>query len=383
MKLAILVTHPVQYFVPIFKLLGSKNSFESKVFFGCKQGVQDTFDKDFGISFKWDINLLDGYNHEFINSKSIESLKGFSGLYYAFKAYKKINHYKPDYVLIFSYSPIFIFLTTLLISRHRYSLMLRAETTDIAIIRSKINSYIRNNFLKIYYKNFSHFFPIGTNSENHYLSKGVSANKLSKVLYSIDFEYFQTQLQYWSPKRKLLREELGICSEDHVLIFSGKIAIQKNPMIIVESLKLLEKEIIDKIWILVVGDGNLKIDFQNSIKKILKTRVIFPGFTPQSLIGKYYTIADTLILPSSSGETWGLVVNEAIQFGKKIIISDKVGASNDLIFDNDIGYVFKSNDAYDLSIGIKKVIETKNSKTYEEFLPRPKQLVDAIIKKLI
>ena len=383
MKLAILVTHPIQYFVPIFKLLGSKDFLDCKVFFGCKQGLENSFDKDFGISFRWDVNLLDGYKNIFINSKSIESLKGFSGMYYAFKAYKKINEYKPDHILIFSYSPIFILFSTLLLSNHRYSLFLRAETSDIAAERSKIKSFIRNIFLKNYYKNFSHFFPIGTNSENHYLSKGIVKNKLSKVLYSVDFEYFQNQFKYWSPKRDFLREELCIPSDDHVIIFSGKIAIQKNPMIIVEALKLLQKETTDKIWILVVGDGNLKNVFQDSLKKILNNRVIFTGFTPQSLIGKYYTISDSLILPSSTGETWGLVVNEAIQFGKRIIISNKVGSSNDLFFDNDIGYVFKSNDAYDLSIGIQKVIDKKNSITYEKFLPKPKDFVNAIIKKLI
>ena len=113
---------------------------ECKVFFGCKQGYLNTFDKDFGISFKWDINLTDGYNHEFINSNSIKSLKGLKGIYHAFKAYKKINNYKPDYILIFSYSPIFILLTTILLSQHKYPLMLRAETTDVAKKRSKIKS---------------------------------------------------------------------------------------------------------------------------------------------------------------------------------------------------------------------------------------------------
>ena len=48
--------------------------------------------------------------------------------------------------------------------------------------------------------------------------------------------------------------------------FSGKIAIQ-NPMIIVEALKLLQKETTDKIWILVVGDGNLKMIFRIHLKK--------------------------------------------------------------------------------------------------------------------
>jgi len=56
-------------------------------------------------------------------------------------------------------------------------------------------------------------------------------------------------------------------------------------------------------------------------------RVIFAGFVNQRDIPGYYLAADMLILPSRRmGETWGLVVNEALHAGCGVIVSDVVGS---------------------------------------------------------
>jgi glycosyltransferase involved in cell wall biosynthesis len=59
--------------------------------------------------------------------------------------------------------------------------------------------------------------------------------------------------------------------------------------------------------------------------------VTFAGFLNQSEIVKSYVAADTLVLPSDGGETWGLVVNEAMVCGRPCIVSDKVGCGPDLV----------------------------------------------------
>ena len=42
-------------------------------------------------------------------------------------------------------------------------------------------------------------------------------------------------------------------------------------------------------------------------------------------------MADALVFPSVQGETWGLVVNEALQFGLAVIASDHPGCVADLL----------------------------------------------------
>ena len=100
----------------------------------------------------------------------------------------------------------------------------------------------------------------------------------------------------------------------------------KNPLLIPRALNLLSDELKQNIWLLAVGDGTLRNQFETLSKAELGERVIFVGFKNQSQLGKYYAMGDILILPSH-WETWGLVVNEALQFGLTVITSDKVGLS--------------------------------------------------------
>ena len=75
---------------------------------------------------------------------------------------------------------------------------------------------------------------------------------------------------------------------------------------------------------------------------IKEVQVVFAGFVNQAEIGAYYAAADCLILPSRFGETWGLVVNEALQFGVPCLVSNKVGCGPDLIQSGRTGYIFES-----------------------------------------
>jgi glycosyltransferase involved in cell wall biosynthesis len=65
----------------------------------------------------------------------------------------------------------------------------------------------------------------------------------------------------------------------------------------------------------------------------------FAGFLNQSEITAAYASADCLLLPSDNGETWGLVVNEAMACGLPAIVSDQVGSAADLICEGLTGFV--------------------------------------------
>jgi len=68
--------------------------------------------------------------------------------------------------------------------------------------------------------------------------------------------------------------------------------------------------------------------------------VSFTGFLNQSAIAQAFVAADALVLPSDGGETWGLVVNEAISCGLPCFVSDHVGSGPDIIENNQAGAVF-------------------------------------------
>lgn len=378
MRLAILVTHPVQYFAPVFRELAQYTNLELKVFFGCDHGTKHQEDQNFGVSFKWDCEPTIGYDHECLSNSSIKDLAKSSGVKVAFQALYKINKYKPDVVLIFSYAPIFITLSTLLLRIAGYRLMLRAETTDEALSRSTIKDNLRKWILTSYYRQFKHFFPIGTNSWNHYQRMGISSDNMSTAFYAIDVEFFQKQIDLWQPQRAQLRAAAGIKPQDKVLIYCGKMFSDKNPLLIPQALGLLSQEEKKNLWFIAVGDGELRSDFEKAAKRELGSRSLFVGFKNQSQLGEYYAMADILILPSRKGETWGLVVNEALQFGLRVIVSDKVGSSKDLISSTNQGSKFISGDSQSLADSINFVIQEESESDFKMKLPHPIDLSNQI-----
>jgi len=63
-RLAYIVTHPIQYQVPLFRLLAASGRIQLKVFFFSDFSLHAHYEKAFGRSFKWDVNLTDGYDWE-------------------------------------------------------------------------------------------------------------------------------------------------------------------------------------------------------------------------------------------------------------------------------------------------------------------------------
>lgn len=376
--LIIIITHPVQYFSSVFRALAAKEDLDILVIFACDHGLRKTFDVDFSQSLSWDNNLLGGYKSEFLSTQAISNLaKPIQATKLGFLARNRIKELNPDAVLIYAYSPLFITISTLLLRLSNITLLLRADGTDSALPRPIIKTYIRDIILKLYYKNFIHIFPIGSDSYAHYQRLGVPKTKLSKVLFSVDVEFFEHQKINLLLNKADLRAELGIPVDANVIIYVGKMAKNKSPFLLVESLRYLPTHLKSNCWLLAVGDGPLRYQFESAALEVLPNRCKFVGFANQSQLAKYYSLADLLVLPSR--ETWGLVVNEAIQFGLKVISSSCAGCSADLVHGNPNGRVFEFPNAQSLSTCIKILLRQKYI-SIKLNLPKPESLANAVSK---
>jgi len=76
--------------------------------------------------------------------------------------------------------------------------------------------------------------------------------------------------------------------------------------------------------------------------------VRFAGFLNQSQIPRAYVACDMLVLPSG-GETWGIVVNEAMACERACIVSDRVGCGPDLVSSGETGFICRLGDVEGLA----------------------------------
>jgi glycosyltransferase involved in cell wall biosynthesis len=331
-RLAVLMTHPVQYVRPALAAMASNPRLDVLVVFGCDHGVQDSLDPDFGVSFCWDCSPTEGFHHLFISHKPLNVLSRWVAAFpLAIKAWRTLLAYRPDAVLVFAYSPLFITLTTLLLRICGQRLLLRAEATDRALPRSGFKALVRDSCLRLFYQGFRFVFPIGSDSDQHFKRLGVPQSRRYPVLYAVDTDYFASQASTWLPQRSSLRQAFGIPQEDLVMLWSAKMTAVKHPALLLVALKQLPPEVRKRFWLLAVGDGPLRASFEEDAGSCLPSRTLFKGFLNQSELAASYAIADVLVFPSREGETWGLVVNEALQFGLAVIASDHAGSTRDLL----------------------------------------------------
>jgi hypothetical protein len=246
-RLAIVATHPVQYFVPVFRGLASCQEWQTKVFLGCLHGVDGaSFDPDFGLNFAWDCDLLGGYSHAVLSAGPLADLSGLRGVAAAPKALQTILAWQPDAVLIFAYSPAFITALSALLALRGVPILLRADTSDEAYSRSRWKSWLRDRLLRLYYRRCTRFYPIGSESYRHYRRLGVAPGRLETVLYAVDTSVIpQDPPAVTTPPPKAAPLRLG---------FVGKFTAVKDPLAIPRAVALLARQpVMVPCWSRAVG----------------------------------------------------------------------------------------------------------------------------------
>jgi len=172
------------------------------------------------------------------------------------------------------------------------------------------------------------------------------------------------------------------------LLYVGKISPVKNPLLLPQALAHLKADpqrghCFASLVVVLVGDGELRGALEAELEAVIPGRWRGMGFQNQQQLGRFYALADTLVLPSMQGETWGLVVNEAQQFGLNVICSDKVGSSVDLVDPSERGRVHRSGDAANFAQAIAELstLPAQASPGIQQ-LPHPQQLVAQVLQQL-
>jgi glycosyltransferase involved in cell wall biosynthesis len=150
---------------------------------------------------------------------------------------------------------------------------------------------------------------------------------------------------------------LGIEAGRPVILFASKLQTRKLCSDLVEAYARFLEEAEAQPYLLIVGDGEERAALQRQVAARGLTGVRFCGFRNQSEMPRYLEIADVFVLPARH-EPWGLIVNEAMNAGCAIIVSDDVGAQPDLVTDGVEGCVYPVGDVDALTHALQRILAT-------------------------
>lgn len=350
-KLAIISSHPIQYNAPMFALLARSAVIEPRVFYTWSQSRETLFDKDFGQQIKWDIPLLDGYDHEFVENVSGNpgpgSYKGIvcPGLN------KAISDWGADALFVFGWNYKAHY-DAMRYFRKRIPVCFRGDSTLIDE-QGGLKVIARRLFLKHVYRSCTAAFYVGQNNKAYFLKHGLKEDQLFFAPHAIDNQRFTDTDGSYHKKAMQWRQELNIRPSDKVILFVGKFESKKNPLLLLDAFQ--EAGVKDS-HLVFVGNGHL----EEELKAKAGANVHFLPFQNQSVMPVVYHLADILALPSQGpGETWGLVVNEAMACRKAILVSDKAGCAPDLVEQGRNGYIFASGNKAECADFLMKMLADK------------------------
>ena len=338
-KLAVVITHPIQYYSPLFKLIAERNKIKIKIFYTWSQAKQEFFDEKFGKKISWDIPLLEGYEYEFIeNTAKKPDVNGFFGLDNP-ELIPELEKYNADAILIFGWNHKSHF-QAMRYFKGKIPVLFRGDSHLLDEVQG-IKTFLRRNWLRFVYKYVDYAFYVGTYNKEYYLKHGLTEKQLIFAPHAIDNERFYDKYGSYQSQADSWKKELGIAEDDTVYLFAGKFEPKKAPIFLLKTFMQLKDKNKKLIF---VGNGIL----EEEMREIADERVIFLPFQNQSKMPVVYRLADYFVLPSIFNETWGLAVNEAMASERAVLVSDKVGCSIDLVKNDYNGYVFKSQNTESL-----------------------------------
>lgn len=155
-----------------------------------------------------------------------------------------------------------------------------------------------------------------------------------------------------------LKDKYKIKEQDTIILYVGRISLEKNIEKIIQAVALIHEKNITNIKLLLVGDGTA----MEQMKKLVKTLkldgiVQFAGAVKNEVIKNYYHISDIFAFTSTS-ETFGLVIIEAMASGLPVLAIKAPGAVD--IISNGIDGVLSEDNVDDFAIHLEKLIMDKN-----------------------
>lgn len=158
--------------------------------------------------------------------------------------------------------------------------------------------------------------------------------------------------------KEKIKSELGI-EDKKVVLHVGRLVKRKGVDYLIKAFAKLRNERDDTVLV-IIGQGSCRDELMLLAENLnLEDSVYFMGYVEDELLSSYYLLCNVCVVPSITygmGDPWVFVVNEAMYFGKPVIVTDAVGALFDMIRDGENGFIVPEKDSNAIFRALKKIL---------------------------
>jgi glycosyltransferase involved in cell wall biosynthesis len=355
MRLAVIASHLVQYYAPLYRELARR--MDLTVFYAHRATPADQSKAGFGVAFDWDVDLTSGYEHCFLKNVSRQpGTNHFTGCDCP-EIRARLREGKFDAVLLQGWY-LKIFVQALFAAKRQGLPILVRGDSQLETPRPGLKKVVKAIAYPPALRLFDAALYVGARSKAYWEHYGYPVSRLFHSPHCVDNDWFAARA---TPEaRAQLRDRIGITPEARVVLFAGKLVPFKRPLDLLEAVGNLKREE-RSVTVLVAGAGPLEQEMINrSQERGIELRML--GFCNQTAMPAAYAAADVLVLPSDGRETWGMVANEAIACGTPVVLSSEVGSAGDLGVEPSVVRTYPMGDTNALAAAVCAVLANSTEK---------------------
>lgn len=269
------------------------------------------------------------------------SWQATSGLQLARAVWKALSRTKPTLLLIPGYYTLPAIAAALWGKFHRSTTVLMTESTGHDHQRVWWKERIKGLLVRSLFD----WAVSGGRAHRRYLIRlGFSSQRIASFYDVVDNDFYREQT-------RALRNHSTAADFDlpqNYFLYVGRLAEEKNIAALLSA--YVDYRQAGGAWSLVlVGDGPQGEELRALAASCRYRKDIhFEGLKKSAELPQYYAFAGCFILPSSR-EPWGLVANEAMASGLPVIISQRCGCAEDLVYEGENGLLFDPENAGELA----------------------------------
>ncbi|MBS1798992.1 MAG: glycosyltransferase family 4 protein [Acidobacteria bacterium] len=362
-RLAYLVTHPIQYQAPLLRRIAQEPDIDLTAFFGSDFSIRGYNDVGFGgVGVKWDVPLLGGYKHEFLPSlRDLGRITRTSPLNHGIFSRLRGRGDQPgfDALWLHGYANVNALHAMLAARSLGIPVLVRAESRISGNERHRWRQALQQLYLHLLGKLVSGVLPIGTLNAKFWQQHFGADIPQFFMPYAVDNSYFQQCSRDARPNRSSLQQELNLDPTRPVILFASKLQERKGCADLLEAYRRLSPApgIEPHPYLVIVGDGAQRPALEQTARETGFGSIRFCGFRNQSELPGFFDLCSVFVLPSRH-EPWGLIVNEVMNAARPVIVSDDVGCQRDLVTSGIEGEIFPVGDRDALAGALRRILTT-------------------------
>jgi glycosyltransferase involved in cell wall biosynthesis len=354
-RIAVLNSHPIQYFAPLYAYLNAAPDLDVTVLYLSNISLRGGKDADFDRDVKWDLDLLAGYRSVFLGEAAqTREPRGFWSLV-APQVWSELRSGRYDVLWLHGHNYAANLIALMAAKTTGVPVLMRGDT-HLELPRGKIKSALRRPVIGALYRWCDRLLAVGSANAAFYRAMGVPDQKIFLVPYSVDNDRFMKAANLTNDQRMAVRKRYGVPIDRPSVLYAAKFTRGKRPGDLLNAARRLKMEMDRPFALVMAGSGELEQELRTFCAEHALDNVVFTGFINQSALPSLYASSDIFVLPSER-DSWALAVNEAMCASLPIVVCREVGCVADLVQDGVNGCTLEVGDTEGLAHALRRLIE--------------------------